>query len=57
MVCIKLGVFIILMVFLLYKSFQNYSGGEDYDFIGFINIFWMILTAVFIFIWGSIFWW
>jgi uncharacterized membrane protein len=53
--------FIVTLVFLIYKTVRNYStgNGSGYDF-GLdilINIFWLLMTIIFIAAWGGFFWW
>jgi hypothetical protein len=53
-------VFGIILTILLYRSFKDYSNGSGSrygDISGLINIFWILVTIIFVAIWGGIFWW
>ena len=57
----KTILFIVIAIFLVYKTLKNYStdSGSGYDF-GMdilINLFWLLMTIIFIVAWGGFFWW
>ena len=58
MIHIKTVIFIAIMSFLLYKSFKNYSEGNDYFGLSFMtNLFWIFITVLFLILYAGIFWW
>lgn len=52
-------VFIVVIIPLIYLSFKDYSdgGGSYMDMSGLYNIFWVLVSIIFVAIWGGIFWW
>lgn len=52
-------VFGIGLIFLLYQSFRSHNDGDGgyFDFSVFINMFWSLVTIIWIAVWGGILWW
>lgn len=49
---------ILLLSFLTVKDHSNgYHGGYFGDLSILINIFWFLITMIFVILWGGIFWW